>query len=176
MARDELVGLGDPREARWELPAARMKARRPHVVPLPPLACSLIEAEIARQTADKAGDGFVFASRFVERQRLARHSLSQALRRVIDRLEAKDPGEEEAVRSLKAEPPTPHDLRRTLASGLSRLGVVREDRQAVLAHVHDDVHAVYDRHERDREYPAAGCDGPARRAGQRGRGGQRPLD
>jgi len=150
MARDELVRLGDAREAAWEIPPERMKARRPHVVPLPPFARGLVEAAMASRNGTAGEGGFIFASRFADRQRLARHSLSQALRRVIDGLEAV--GEDaEAVARLKADPPTPHDLRRTLASGLSRLGIPREDRQAVLAHVHDDVHAVYDRYERTRE-------------------------
>jgi hypothetical protein len=39
-----------------------------------------------------------------------------------------------------------------VATGLSRLGVPREDRLAVLAHVAADVHgAVYDKYERLRE-------------------------
>jgi integrase len=150
MARDELVRFDEAREARWEIPAERMKARRPHVVPLPPFARELIAAARAGGDGKQGEGGFVFASRFADRQRLARHSLSQALRRVIERLEAS--GEEaKAVARLKADPPTPHDLRRTLASGLSMLGIPREDRQAVLAHVHDDVHAVYDRYDRARE-------------------------
>jgi hypothetical protein len=46
----------------------------------------------------------------------------------------------------------PHDLRRTVASNVAALGVVREDRLAVFAHVVGDVHgAVYDKYERLRE-------------------------
>ena len=50
--------------------------------------------------------------------------------------------------SLANKPPTPHDLRRTVATGLSKLGVPREDRMAVLAHVVGDIHGeVYDKYE-----------------------------
>lgn len=66
--------------------------------------------------------------------------------------EAKEPRDEEAVASLKANPPTPHDFRRTVATGLAALGVLREDRLAVLAHSPGDVHAThYDRYERLKE-------------------------
>jgi integrase len=58
----------------------------------------------------------------------------------------------EAIRTLQAEPPTPHDLRRTLATGLARLGIPREDRLAVLGHTTDDVHGKhYDKYARLRE-------------------------
>jgi integrase len=55
----------------------------------------------------------------------------------------------DTIERLKAAPPTPHDLRRTTASGLAALGVPREDRLAILAHSLGDVHAIhYDRHDR----------------------------
>jgi integrase len=143
----ELIDLDDARNARWEIPAERTKARRPHVVPLAPLARETFQAAVARQAEDASG---VFASRFSNRETLARHSLSRALQRAIGRLPRQD------AASLIDNPPTPHDLRRTVATGLSRLGVQREDRLAVLAHVAADVHgAVYDRYDRLREKRAA---------------------
>ena len=90
----------------------------------------------------------MFGSRFSSRDTLARHSLSRALQRAIARLDR----HASAAASLANNPPTPHDLRRTVATGLARLGVVREDRMAVLAHVAGDIHgAVYDRYERLKE-------------------------
>ena len=54
-----------------------------------------------------------------------------------------------ATERLKSNPPTPHDFRRTLATGLAALGITREDRLAVLAHAQDDVLARhYDKHDR----------------------------
>ena len=116
----EIIAIDDPKQARWEIPAARMKARRSHVVPLPPMARKLFRDAIARRRAqdDRAG---VFASRFLSRTTLARHSLSQALKRVIGRLSL-DAADAEAVRSLQANPPSPHDFRRTVATGLAALG------------------------------------------------------
>ena len=148
MARDELVDFDSPNAALWSLPAGRMKGRRPHVVPLPPFARSIIQGELARQREATDGEPeFVFASRFADRERLARHSLSQAMRRVIAGLVA-DGANRDAVARLKADPPTPHDLRRSVATGLSRLGIPRDDRLAVLAHSYDDVHEVYDQYDR----------------------------
>ena len=60
MAADELHDLDDPRAALWSIPAWRMKGRRPHLVPLPPLACSIIRGELARRENPE----FVFASRY----------------------------------------------------------------------------------------------------------------
>jgi integrase len=148
----EVVSLDDPAQARWEIPAERMKARRPHVVPLAPMARTIFDNAVARrrQQGDEKANG-VFASRFLSRDTLARHSLSQALRRTIVRLEATgDDGE--AVETLKADPPTPHDFRRTVATGMAALGIPREDRLAVLAHLQGDVHgSVYDKYERLKE-------------------------
>jgi integrase len=49
---------------------------------------------------------------------------------------------------VKADRPTPHDFRRTVATGLARLGIPRDDRLAVLAHAYGDVHEVYDHYDR----------------------------
>jgi integrase len=59
-------------------------------------------------------------------------------------------------RTWKAEPPTPHDLRRTFATRLSMLGVAKEDRDALLNHARADVGSRhYDQYERAREKRAA---------------------
>lgn len=147
----ELVSLDSLTLARWEIPGSRMKGRRPHVVPLAPMARAVFEAALARRGAeeDKAG---VFASRLLSRDTLARHSLSQAIKkRIVPSLAAEGP-DAEAIATLQADPPTPHDFRRTVATGMAALGIPREDRKAVLAHVPGDIHgSVYDRYERQRE-------------------------
>jgi integrase len=149
----ELSDLGN-KLARWEIPGERMKARRPHVLPLAPMARSIFEHAVARRSeeGDKVG---VFGSRYLERDTLARHSLSQALRRIIPNLEAPGPNAD-AVASLQADPPTPHDFRRTVATGMAALAIPREDRLAVLGHRPGDVHgAHYDRYERLKEKRSA---------------------
>jgi integrase len=147
----ELVDLDAPAKARWEIPAVRMKARRPHVVPLAPMARVLFQDAVARRQAQGDTVG-VFGSRFANRDTLARHSLSRALQRVIAQLDRRHG----AAVSLADRPPTPHDFRRTVGTGLSQLGITREDRMAVLAHVAGDIHGqVYDRYERLKEKRAA---------------------
>jgi integrase len=144
LAVRELMDLGDPTQARVEIPAQRMKARRRHVVPLTPSVVALIQDRL-RSNPDSE---HVFASRYGQVARVARHSLSQAMRRIISGLDESGP-DAAVVRGLKADPPTPHAFRRTVATGLARLGVAREDRKAVLAHVEGDVlgghYDAYDR-------------------------------
>jgi integrase len=136
MAVDELHDLDDVGRALWSIPAFRMKARKGHLVPLPSLARELILTELARPRRSM----FVFEGRFA--RQMARNSLSVALRQIIDGLDDKEGA------SLKAIRPTPHDLRRSAISGMSRIGVPRDDRMAVAAHSHGDVHEIYDRHDR----------------------------
>ena len=146
----ELKDIDNGARARLEIRAERMKAGKAHVVPLAPLALEIVRRRLAHRFA---GQEHVFPSHFAERRGpVARHSMSQALKRIIAGLEAKEPRDEEAVASLKANPPTPHDFRRTVATGLAALGVLREDRLAVLVHSPSDVHAVhYDKYERLKE-------------------------
>jgi integrase len=144
--RRELSKLSDPKNACWEIPAERTKARRAQIMPLAPMALALFRAAVALDD-DATG---VFGSRYLQRDTLARHSLSRALQRAIERLKAND--RNAAIRSLVEDPPTPHDLRRTVATGLAALGVAREDRLAVLAHVAGDIHGrVYDKYARLKE-------------------------
>ncbi len=57
-----------------------------------------------------------------------------------------------ALKTWKAEPPSPHDLRRTLRTRLSALGVSKEDRDAILNHTPTDVGTKhYDLYDRAKE-------------------------
>ena len=49
MHRSEIIYPERPAEARWEIPAARMKGRRPHVVPLPSMAQEIILRQGTRE-------------------------------------------------------------------------------------------------------------------------------
>ena len=56
------------------------------------------------------------------------------------------------AKSWQTKSPTPHDLRRTVATRLAELGVAKEDRDAVLNHTPRDVgKRHYDLYERERE-------------------------
>jgi len=50
-------GEVDRKKAIWSLPAERMKAREPHIVPLPPQALAILERRWKLRTSD---DGYVF--------------------------------------------------------------------------------------------------------------------
>ena len=108
MAVDELHDLDNPGTALWTIPAHRMKARKAHLVPLPPLAREIITTEIER----RARPEFVFASKYSRRLKLSRNALSESLAGLINKLD------DAAGASLKADPPTPHDLRRSVATGI----------------------------------------------------------
>jgi integrase len=154
LATVEVRHLDDARKALIDFPAERMKARRPHICPLSEPAMAIIQKQLERQFEEGRIVGrnslpdFVFESRFHSRATIARHSLSQAMRRIIDGLP--DGGEDAVtVARLKGNRPTPHALRRTFVTGLSRLGISREDRKACVAHAEDDVmdesYDAYDR-------------------------------
>lgn len=112
----------------WRIPDT--KTGRPHVVPLPPLAVTLLNElrELAGESEywlpsatgeDAAGD----------RDR----TITKAAREVRTRLQMAQW--------------TPHDLRRTARTGLSRLGVAEPVAERVLNHVSGDrMVAVYNQH------------------------------
>jgi integrase len=126
------------------IPAERSKNGRAHVIPLGSLAVDTILAAIELITDD---DEFVFPSPSAEGP-ITGHALAVAMKRFALKLV----GDATAVKSWKAEPPTPHDLRRTFATRLSALGVPKEDRDACMNHVRSDVGSKhYDLYERRAE-------------------------
>lgn len=119
--RKEFEHLDQPARALWNIPGERTKNRRPHVVPLEPMAL-----EIARQLVS-----------------VASHSYSTAMRRMAERMTGAEP----AVKSWKADPPSPHDLRRTFRTRLPQLGVAADIRDRLMNHISGDVGTKhYDRY------------------------------
>lgn len=106
----------------WTIPPARSKNRRPHFVPLSPLARDVIVEAMALN-----GGALVFAAR--------NYTLAAAMARLATVL----PEGLAGVESWKADPPTPHDLRRTTATKLAAAGVPGEDVAAILGHIRSDV-------------------------------------
>lgn len=132
----EIAGLSwsevDLDDASLKIPATRMKSKRRHVVPLPPMAL-----EIVRGLPRFEGGFFCFSSRG-GKVPVTGYSFGK---RAIDRAFANQ------LRTLtgseKCEPWVTHDIRRTVRSGLSDCTqvVVAE---AVLAHQLGGLLAVYD--------------------------------
>ncbi len=88
-------------ETKWELPAERTKANRPHRIPLPPLAVGLIGEPRDNEHVFADGGGRPFAL----------NAIGQTMAR------------SRPVLGLADNPATPHDLRRTFASGMGDLGI-----------------------------------------------------
>ena len=97
-----------------------MKNKRDHLLPLSPIAVETIKAAIDE-------DEFLFPSRLNNRPGpMDRHTLSKAMARFAEEL--KEPN------TWRKDPPTPHDLRRTVATRLARMGIAKEVRERVLNH------------------------------------------
>jgi integrase len=142
MARVELENVTYAGRARWLIPAERSKNRRPHLVPL---------SEMARQTVllalelTSVHDEYLFPSPSVQGVPITAHALAVAMARFAKNLPA-------GAKSWRADPPSPHDLRRTCSTRLAELGIAKEDRDAVLNHAPRDVGKKhYDLYEREPE-------------------------
>ena len=120
---NEVVGMRwaeiDLTARTWSIPAARMKGKRPHLVPLSDLAMSLLD-----EAKEKiGGTAFVFQSPAKDGpQPMERRALTRAMNRTIT--------------ALKLPRATPHDFRRTGGSNITgeRIGMSRFIVGQVLAH------------------------------------------
>jgi integrase len=147
--RGELERLGDASRAAWTIPADRAKNGRAHHVPLSSMARATVHSALELIGDDEK---FLFPSRWKGKEPITAHALAVAMRRFSDRLEIKLA----AAKTWRADPPSPHDLRRTFATRLSGLGVPKEDRDALLNHIGSDVGSKhYDLYERAKEKRAA---------------------
>jgi integrase len=138
----------------WALSRARTKADRAHEIPLSDLAMSIIEE------CPKIGD-FVFST---GRSAPARVGATAGARPISGWSKAKTSLDKLAFKKAQAladergeEAPTEfaewrlHDLRRSCATNLARLGVDRVVIGKVLNHAEQEVTAIYDRHKYDAE-------------------------
>ena len=140
--RAEFSHIDDPERAGWILPTARSKNGCSHFTPL---------SKLARETVSEAMDladgssSFLFPSPSVRSKPITGHALSVAMQRLGDSVGTAS----ESARSWASEQPSPHDLRRTVATRLAALGCPAEDVSAVLNHKRRDVtgrhYDLYDR-------------------------------
>jgi integrase len=154
ICRTELENIDEKNRARWVLPAARSKNGRAHLIPLSDQARRLI-ASLLDQIDEN--DDYLFPSPTAKqrltataqprkRRPIAGHALAVAMARFVASLDSK------AGRTWQIDRPTPHDLRRTVATRLAELGIAKEDRDAVLNHTPRDVGKIhYDLYDRERE-------------------------
>jgi integrase len=146
----EFQDLDNPERAAWLVPAERAKNRRDHLIPLAPLAVETIKAAI-----ELSGDSEnLFPTRLGRGGPIDRHTLTVAMVRFAKSL--KGP----ATKTWHAEPPTPHDLRRTVNSRLPKLGIPKEIRDRALSHItslRDPESKHYNLYEFEREKREAVC-------------------
>jgi integrase len=112
----ELTLVGS--EPGWVLPKNQTKNREPHYVPL-------VDAtvELFRKAIDlAAGSPFAFPSTNTEDGILGEYTPRQAVERLF------------TLGALTFEPFSPKDLRTTVKTGMARLGIIREVRDAVQNH------------------------------------------
>jgi integrase len=141
MARSEISADG----ATWTIPGERTKNRRKHDVPLAALARDILSSLPGEH-------GFVFTT--ISSSKPVTH-FSEIKVRLDDAMLA-------AARHENSDATIPpwriHDLRRTVATGLQRLGVAMPVTEKVLNHVsgsHGGIAGVYQRHEYTNEKRAA---------------------
>jgi integrase len=145
--KGEIVGAEvsefDLEESVWTIPAERSKNGLAHRVPLSDLAINIIKQAMA----DADGSEYVFPGRREGSSLTAaavNHALRLALQPTKKNGEARPP-------AIPLENVTPHDLRRTAASGMTSIGVSRLVVSKILNHVESGITAVYDRHSYDQE-------------------------
>lgn len=130
----------------WTIPPEKTKNALPHRVPLSSLALKLLELirenATVRVTDRTTGKTTEMLSRWLLPSprggtHVTERSISHALKRSLPALGLTDV--------------TPHDLRRTAASHMTSVGIVRLTVAKILNHAESSVTAVYDRHSYDTE-------------------------
>ena len=124
----ELAELREGLEV-WEIPAARMKNERPHIVPLPPQAQAIIAARLAVHPGGKRlfvnSGGEPYHPDTVTHFITGQLSTQMGVARFTQR-----------------------DLRRTCTSLGGRLGIAKDTRERILSHTDQTVHGKhYDRYD-----------------------------
>lgn len=152
--RDEVAGMRwseiDFTNATWTIPGDRTKNGIAHVVPLSPEAVAIIKG-LPRMKDGEADSPFVFSTTgktAISGFSKAKASLDKAIAKLLK-------GEnEEATENEEETPSIPdwrlHDLRRTMASGMARLGVPVHVVEKLLNHTSgtfSGIVGVYQRHD-----------------------------
>jgi integrase len=123
----------------WMIPAERMKAQAPHVVPLSGDVIAILQSLPRFNKGDhlfSTTSGVKPVNGFSK----AKTALDQAMLAEM----RKAAGDDGAQPRLKQEPFVIHDIRRTMRTGLSALPVPDLVRELVIAHTKPGLHKVYD--------------------------------
>jgi integrase len=138
----------DQQQLIWAIPQARMKGKngkaRAHVVPLTVDMLQILES----LPIFVSGGDFLFSRNAGRRPAVMSTEIKADLdaRMLLTlRAMAKQRGDDPTTVEIK--PFVTHDLRRVVRSGLSRLKIAEEIREAVLAHAKAGITRVYDQHD-----------------------------
>lgn len=143
ISRKEISDIDIPGKASWLIPADRSKNGRTHFVPLSETARAVVLSAL-ELIADDAE--YLFPSPVEHGGPITSHALTTAMRRMAAKIDGT------AKKTWDTDPPSPHDLRRTVATRLSQLGVPAEDVSAILNHARTDVTGRhYDHYQRAAE-------------------------
>jgi hypothetical protein len=134
----------DPERLSWTIPAARMKGRedtaRAHVVPL-----TIEMLQILEKLPVFAKGDYLFSRSMGRTPAIMSADIKSDLdQRMLRTLRAMARKRGDDIDAAKLNPWVQHDLRRLVRSGLSRLKVSEEVREAVLAHVRPGIKKNYD--------------------------------
>lgn len=136
------------KEKVWEIPASKSKNKKLHRVPLSKLAMDILN-ESKKKMANPI---WVFPAPV-----RAKHIAGATIHKAVSlSLEPPEPKKRTSNRNLTPlfngiAKFTPHDLRRTAASHMTKLGISRLVVSKILNHVESSVTAIYDRHTYDLE-------------------------
>lgn len=140
----------------WTIPTSRAKNGRTHRVYLTQTALSLIGSQ----------EGYIFPSPIRDEiggreseKPMDVNAVAHAVRRNLEwpmtdkdgNPQLADDGKQVTINRLSVDKFTPHDLRRTAATGIAALGFADEIIDAVLNHVKQGVVSIYNRHGYDEE-------------------------
>ncbi len=121
----------------WTIPAKNSKNGREHQVPLSPLG-----VELFTELRGYAGKSDFVLPSYKGDNHLTERALTKAAERARPYITIEKNGKTEAIAHW-----TPHDLRRTVATQLSELGVLPHVVEKILNHTMQGVMAVYNRHD-----------------------------
>jgi integrase len=132
LCRSELHQVSDQAKAAWIIPGSRTKNKRDHLIPLSGLARDTV-IELLEMIGPN--DEYLLPARSQRGGPMSANSLWQAMAYFGDRIA----GDDDAIRTWKADLPSPHDLRRTVETRMAELRIPKEYRDRVLNHVPGDV-------------------------------------
>lgn len=133
------------------IPAERMKAKIPHTVPLTSRVLSIITTlPRFQENSGHANDGYLFTTTSGKRPISGFSKMKKRLDTSIEENRIAN-GDNE----LPMTPWTLHDLRRTVRTRMSGLGILPLVAELVIGHKQTGIHAVYDLHTYDGEKRAA---------------------